>query len=113
MSKTSGVSRSLFFYRSSGPLREAESGQRVDEDGGMPETAARHALTTILRPAECRSPAAMREHVADLKALGLETGRPLLSESTICRVRLYNFGQSTSCKPPTTRSMRSETRWPR
>ena len=46
-------------------------------------------------------------------SLGLETGRPLLSESTICRVRLYNFGQSTSCKPPTTRSMRSETRWPR
>jgi len=26
----------------------------------------RHALTTILRPAECRSLAAMREHVADL-----------------------------------------------
>ena len=66
MSKTSGVSWSLFFYRNSGPLREAESGQRVDEDGRMSETAARHALTTILRPAECRSLAAMREHVADL-----------------------------------------------
>ena len=66
ISETPGVSRSLLCYRNSGPLREAESGQRVDEDGGMPETAARHALTTILRPAECRSPAAMREHVADL-----------------------------------------------
>ena len=66
MSKTSGVSRSLFFYRSSGPLREAESGQRIKERGRMPETSVRHTLTTILRPAECRSPAAMREHVADL-----------------------------------------------
>lgn len=66
MSKTSDVSWSLLCYRNSGPLREAKSGQRVDEDGRMSETAARHALTTILRPAECRSPAAMREHVADL-----------------------------------------------
>ena len=66
MSKTSDVSWSLFFYRNFGPLREAESGQRAYEDGRMPETAARHALTTILRPAECRSPAAMREHIANL-----------------------------------------------
>ena len=51
MSKTSDVSWSLFFYRNFGPLREAESGQRAYEDGRMPETAARHALTTILRPA--------------------------------------------------------------
>ena len=49
-----------------GPLREAESGQRIKERGRMPETSVRHTLTTILRPAECRSPAAMREHVADL-----------------------------------------------
>ena len=60
------MSWSLFLYINSDPLREAESGQRVDEDGRMSETAARHALTTILRPAECRSLAAMREHVADL-----------------------------------------------
>ena len=78
-----------------------------------------HTLATVLCLAVVgvlvgrRTLVAMREHVAVLKALGLETGRPLLSESTICRVRLYNFGQSTSCKPPTTRSMRSETRWPR
>ena len=70
-------------------------------------------MATVLCLAVVGVLVAMREHVADLKALGLETGRPLLSESTICRVRLYNFGQSTSCKPPTTRSMRSETRWPR
>jgi len=60
------MSWSLFLYINSDPLREAESGQRVKERGRMPETAVRHTLTTILRPAECRSPAAMREHVADL-----------------------------------------------
>ena len=66
VSETSAMSWSLFLYINSDPLREAESGQRVKERGRMPETAVRHTLTTILRPAECRSPAAMREHVADL-----------------------------------------------
>ena len=60
------MSWSLLLYINSDPLREAESGQRVKKRDRVPEAAVRHTLTAILRPAECRSPAAMREHVADL-----------------------------------------------
>ena len=75
------------------PLREVLEGVADPRD----RRGVRHALTAVLCLAVvgvlagCRTPGAMREHVADLEpadlgALGLEEGRALPSESTIRRV---------------------------